>query len=47
MRPIVTEEYHGLSSVGLSVTIMRHAKTAEPISMPFGLWTRGGQGTMY
>jgi len=41
MRPIVTEEYHGLSSVGLSVTIMRHAKTAEPINMPFGLWTRG------
>ena len=29
-------------SVGLSVTIVSPAKTAEPIEMPFGLWTRIG-----
>jgi len=23
------------------------AKTAEPIEMPFGLWTRVAQGSMY
>ena len=28
--------------VGRSVTIMSPAKTAEPIEMPFGLWTRVG-----
>ena len=43
-------EYRGLSvdlSVGLSVTLVSPAKTAEPIEMPFGLRTRVGQGTMY
>jgi len=34
-------EYRGLS-VGLTVTIVSGAKTAEPIEMPFGLWTRVG-----
>jgi len=29
-------------SVGLSVTISSPAKTAEPIEMPFELWTRVG-----
>jgi len=29
-------------SVGLSVTIVSLAETAEPIKMPFGLWTRVG-----
>jgi len=29
-------------SVYLSVTVMSPAKTAEPIEMPFGLWTRVG-----
>jgi len=29
-------------SVGLSVTIVSPAKTAEPIELPFGLWTRVG-----
>ena len=29
-------------SDGLSVTIVSPAKTAEPIEMPFGLWTRVG-----
>ena len=29
-------------SVGLSVTVVSHAKTAESIEMPFGLWTRVG-----
>jgi len=29
-------------SVGLSVTIVSLAKTAEPIEMSFGLWTRVG-----
>ena len=27
-------------SVGLSVTAKSTAKTAEPIEIPFGLWTR-------
>jgi len=31
-------------SVGLSVTLVSHAKTAEPIEMPFGLRTRVGPG---
>jgi len=45
MRPIVKD---GLAwSVGLSVTIVSPAKTAEQIKMPFGLWTRVGQGTMH
>jgi len=25
--------------VGLSVTVVSHAKSAEPIELPFGLWT--------
>jgi len=29
-------------SVCLSATIVSHAKTAEPIEMPLGLWTRVG-----
>jgi len=29
-------------SVGLFVTIVSPAKTAEPIDMPFGLWTGVG-----
>jgi len=29
-------------SVGLSLTIVSPAKTAEPVKMPFGLWTRVG-----
>jgi len=29
-------------SVGLSVTIVSPAKMAEPIEMPFGMWTRVG-----
>jgi len=32
-----------LLSVGLSVTLVNPAKTAEPIEMPFGLWTRVSQ----
>jgi len=28
--------------VGLPVTIVSRAKTAEPIEMPFGMWTRVG-----
>ena len=31
-------------SVGLSVTIVSRAKTAELIEMPFGLWTWVGPG---
>ena len=31
-------------SVGLSVTLVSPAKTAEPIKMPFGLRTRVGLG---
>ena len=40
MRPIVTDRVAW--SVGLSVTIMSHAKTVEPIEIQFGLWTRVG-----
>jgi len=40
MRPIVTD---GVAwSVGLSLTIVSPTKTAEPIEMPFELWTRVG-----
>jgi len=35
-----TEYTRGLSA--LSVTIVSHAKTAEPVEMPFRLWTRVG-----
>jgi len=31
-------------SVGRSVTLVRHAKTAEPIEMPFGFSTLVGPG---
>jgi len=31
-------------SVCLSVTLVSPAKTAEPIEMPFGLWTQVGTG---
>jgi len=49
MRPIATD---GVAwSVGLSVclfvTIMRRANTAEPIDMPFGMWLRWVQGSVY
>jgi len=40
MQPIVTDRV--ASSVGLSVTVVSPAKTAEPIEMPFGIWTRVG-----
>jgi len=29
-------------SVGLSAKMVSPAKTAEPIEMPFGLWSRAG-----
>jgi len=44
MRPTVTNVAW---SVGLSVTIVSPAKTAEPIEMPYGLWTRLDPRTMY
>jgi len=37
MRPIVTDRVAW--SVGLSVTVVSPAKTAQPIEMPFGLRT--------
>jgi len=40
-------EQGGLSvclSVGQAVINLSHAKTAEPIKMPCGLWTRVGPG---
>jgi len=43
MRPIVTDRIAW--SVGWSVTVVSHAKSAEPnqpIEMPFGLWARIG-----
>jgi len=44
MRPIVTYRvaWSASRSVGLSVTVVSPAKTAEPIEMPFGSWTRVG-----
>jgi len=36
MRPIITDRVAW--SVGLSITLVSPAKTAEPIEMPFGLW---------
>ena len=42
MRPIVTNRVAW--SVGLSVIVVSPAKTAEPIEMPFGLWTWVGSG---
>jgi len=40
MQPIVTDRVASsvVLSVGLSVTLVSPAKTAEPIEMPFGLW---------
>jgi len=34
-------------SVGLSVTVVSSAKTAEPIEMPFGFWVRMGPRNYY
>jgi len=42
LRPTVQTEPRALS-VGLSVTVVSPAKTAESIAMPFELWTRVGQ----
>jgi len=39
VRPIVADV---VWSVRRSVTIVSPARTAEPIEMPFGLWTREG-----
>ena len=45
MQPNVTDEvaWSAGRSVGVSVTIVSLAKMAEPIVMPFGLWTQVGQ----
>jgi len=40
MQPIVTDRV--VWSVGLSVTLVSHAKLAEPTEMPIWLWTRVG-----
>jgi len=42
MRPILTDRVAW--SVGLSVTLVSPAKTAEPIELPFGLRTCVGPG---
>jgi len=42
MRPYVTDR--GAWFVGLSVTLVSPAKTAEVIEMLFGLWTRMDPG---
>jgi len=42
MRSIVTDRVAW--SVGLSVTLVSPAKTAEPIEMPFGFRSRVGPG---
>jgi len=48
MRPIVTDgvAWSVCGSV-LSVTIVSHAETAEPIEMQFGLWTCVGPRKHY
>jgi len=45
MQPTVTDQVAW--SVGLSITQVSPAKTAEPIEMPFGLRTLVAHGTMY
>jgi len=49
MWPIVTDQVAWSVGhfVGLSVTQVSPAKTAEPIEMLFGLRTSVAQGTMY
>jgi len=44
MRPIITDRVACTvcPSVGISFTLVSPAKTAGPIEMPFGLWTRVG-----
>jgi len=45
MRPIVTDRvvWSVALSVGLSVTLVSPAKTAESMEIPFGLWARMGR----
>jgi len=45
MQPIITDGI--VWSVCRSVTIVSPAKMAEPIEIPFGLWTWVAQGSMY
>jgi len=48
MRPIVTDPTDRVAwCVGLSVTRVSPAKTADSIEMPFGLKTQERQGSMY
>ena len=44
MRPVATDgvAWSVCLEICLSVTIVGPAETAEPIEMPFGLWTRVG-----
>jgi len=42
MQSIATDGVWRGLFVGLSITIVSHAKTAEAIVMPFGMWTRVG-----
>jgi len=44
IQPIVTDrlEWSVCLSVDLSVTVVSLLKPAEPMGMPFGLWTRVG-----
>ena len=42
MWPFVTDRVVWSVSLSVCVTIMSPAKTAEPIDMPFGLWTQLG-----
>jgi len=47
MRTIVTDVAWSVGlSLGQSVTIASHAKTTDPIDMPFGVWTQVAEGTM-
>ena len=44
MRSIVTDRVTWSVGRSVTVTLVSHAKPAEPIEMPFGLITRVGPG---
>jgi len=47
MQPVATDRVAWSMSVFLLVTIVILAVMAEPIEMPFGIWTCGDDRAMY
>jgi len=41
MQPIATDRIAWSVSLSVNLTIISSAKMAEPIEMPFGMWTEG------